>query len=186
MLKEEKREKVTIDNIRAKAFGETAPVEEKDDLLYDMQSEDTPAISKITIGDAEEYFEDLGLEYNVDYKDSAKEKQTIRDKKEEKIVEDEKIELPEVEEEIIEEEKTQDIGLPELEEIPNLEETQVLEPIEDLEITKEQLKPKSAEEIKKVKKITDAQLEPESVIDEDEPDEKNLYDLIDMMYESKE
>ena len=28
-----------------------------------------PELDKITMGDAEEYFEDLGLEYNVDYKD---------------------------------------------------------------------------------------------------------------------
>jgi hypothetical protein len=35
---------------------------------------DKPGIDKVTIGDAEEYFEDLGLEYNIDYKDLAKEK----------------------------------------------------------------------------------------------------------------
>ena len=32
-------------------------------------NDDTPAVPKVTVGDAEEYFEDLGLEYNVDYKD---------------------------------------------------------------------------------------------------------------------
>ena len=191
MLKEEKKDKVTIDKVREKAYGATA-IEEEKDLLYDMQSQETPAISKITIGDAEEYFEDLGLEYNVDYKDSAKAKETIEteEKPKRKIVKKTEEELQEEKIKI-----NQDISLPELEDIPNLEETgpiesvdidEVVEAEEDLEITKEQLKPKSADEIKKVKKITDVQLEPDTVIDDDEPDEKNLYDLIDMMYESKE
>ena len=35
------------------------------------------------MGDAEEYFEDLGLEYNVDYKDTSKEKANGRRSKKE-------------------------------------------------------------------------------------------------------
>lgn len=42
--------------------------------FYDL-SEASPTIKEITLGDAEEYFTDLGLEYNVDYK--------VDDKKEE-------------------------------------------------------------------------------------------------------
>ena len=34
--------------------------------------EDKPAVKEVTMGDAVEYFEDLGLEYNVDYMDASK------------------------------------------------------------------------------------------------------------------
>ena len=170
LYEQDKKDAVTIDKIRQKAYGVEIPTDDEDNLglLYDMKNEEKPAISKITIGDAEEYFEDLGLEYNVDYKDSTKAKED--NKRTVKInemsvdpgksfEEDNRIELPDVEE------------------IDASDD-------EELEITKEQLKPKSAEEIKKVKKITDLDLETEE--DKEEPEEKNLYDLIDMMYESKE
>ena len=49
--------------------------------------DDKPAIDKISIGDAVEYFEDLGLEYDVDYKDLAKEKMT-RTKKNKELSEE--------------------------------------------------------------------------------------------------
>lgn len=53
--------------------------EEEDSSLLDLSTEtDTPEVKKVTVGDAEEYFEDLGLEYNVDYKDASKEKATGR------------------------------------------------------------------------------------------------------------
>ena len=153
MFAREKKEEVTLDDVRQKAYGIEDIKEEDDDLglLYDMKKEDKPAISKITLGDAEEYFEDLGLEYNVDYKDSAKEKN-----KKSKI--------------------------DETEEITSLENIKEIESEKELEITKEQIKPRSAKEIKKVKKITDLDLE----VEKEEPEEKNLYDLIDMMYDSKE
>lgn len=164
MFAKEKRPEVTLDTVRQKAFGIETNSEPDDDLglLYDMKNDDTPAISKITLGDAEEYFDDLGLEYNVDYKDSAKMKQ---DKPKNSTRSTKNKELSDkVEEEI----KTQ----------------KELESTKELEITKEQLKPKTAKEIKKVKKIADSDLgmskEPE-----EEPEEKNLYDLIDMMYETK-
>ena len=128
-----------------------------------MKEEEVPAISKITLGDAEEYFDDLGLEYNVDYKDSAKEHRVP--KKESKKVVD------------VAEDTLEHIDL-------DLEYTKEhkLSSTKDLEITKEQLKPKTAKEIKKIKNIKDLDVEEEP----EEPDEKNLYDLIDMMYESKE
>ena len=161
----EKKETVTLDTVRQKAYG-VSPVETKEEedddlgLLYDMKQEESPAISKITLGDAEEYFDDLGLEYNVDYKDTAKERKTEEDQKpEEKPIEKE------------------------------LEKK--LESTAELEITKEQMRPKTAKEIKKVTKIKDLDISDdvstkEKLDDTEEPDEKNLYDLIDMMYESKE
>lgn len=44
------------------------------------------------------------------------------------------------------------------------------------------MKPKTAKEIKKVTKIEDADLGMNSSNDNEEAVEKNLYDLIDMMY----
>lgn len=84
---------VDLDTVREKAYGDLASDitasmyenieennEEGDDnnLLYDLNENDSPAVRKVTVGDAEEYYNDLGLEYNVDYKDTAKEKATGR------------------------------------------------------------------------------------------------------------
>ena len=82
-----------LDSIREKAYGfnrfsdlsndyeeeteEKLPFEEdfKDDsLLDDIVPENKPVVDKVSIADAEQYFEDLGLEYNVDYKDGVYEK----------------------------------------------------------------------------------------------------------------
>lgn len=77
--------KDNLDLIREKAYGDlagdiTASIEdevidieeekpkEKEDLLYDLSDEKSPTVKTVTVGDAEEYFNDLGLEYNVDYK----------------------------------------------------------------------------------------------------------------------
>lgn len=85
--------KVDLDTVREKAYGDlasdiTASImdepekdpkeEEKHDDLYDLNDMDHPVVSNVTVGDAEEYFNDLGLEYNVDYKDDKKEKPTGR------------------------------------------------------------------------------------------------------------
>ena len=107
------REDLDLDAIRRKAYGkleddlqvvqtediadEVEPVEEN--LLVDLSQEDTPTVNKVTVGDAEEYFEDLGLEYNNDYIDASKEKASGRRVKEEKQyeeVEEEKTEKAQV------------------------------------------------------------------------------------------
>ena len=95
------REHVSVDDVRRKAYGNladdiaadingsntTPEVSEKtedksddsDNLLVDLSKDDEkPTVSEVTMGDAEEYFRDLGLEYNIDYKDSSKEKATGR------------------------------------------------------------------------------------------------------------
>lgn len=94
------REHMSVDDVRRKAYGDLAddialdidgknnklPVEEstKDDsgedtnLLVDLSDNEKPRVSEVTVGDAEEYFRDLGLEYNIDYKDTSKEKATGR------------------------------------------------------------------------------------------------------------
>lgn len=143
LFTEEKRKPVVVeekkpldfDKVREKAYGITKEEEPKEDknLLYEMESVDEkPGIEKISIGDAEEYFEDLGLEYDVDYKDLAKEKMT-RTKK-------------------------------------NQELTEVVD-----------------EEIKEDKKIEEEMFKKQEdfIPNEEEVEEKNLYDLIDLMYDSK-
>lgn len=168
---QDKKEEITVEEVRQKAFGIDDKKEDDDlGLLYDMKQDDTPAVSKVTIGDAEEYFDDLGLEYNVDYKDTAKEaelrKQIIDNSKED-----------------VDNDLTQEIEEININDF-NFGDDESLESTQELEITKEQIKPKTAKEIKKVKKIKDIDLDDED--ENEEPEEKNLYDLIDMMYESKE
>ena len=160
---EERKKEINFDSIREKAFGVTSTkkqeepvVTEEKSLLYDMQEEnDLPSIGKITLGDAEEYFEDLGLEYEVDYKDEAKQNIT-RSLKNKELTET-------IEEEIKEEIKIE-------EEQQEIKET-----------------PKKTRATRTKKKEIEV-VEESPVIEEEyqEPEEKNLYDLIDMMYESKE
>lgn len=78
------RSSVNVDDVRNKAFAEkteefleeevpTSPIEveeEDDNLFVDLSNErEKPEVKEITVGDAVEYFNDLGLEYNVDYVD---------------------------------------------------------------------------------------------------------------------
>lgn len=84
------KEKLNVDDVREKAFGNTVEdevkVEENTDpvrptfevetttnLLVDLSDDEVkPTVKDVTVGDAVEYFEDLGLEYNVDYLDASK------------------------------------------------------------------------------------------------------------------
>ena len=93
------RDSINVDDVRNKAYGkadeapkkpvreielmepeeEKKPVfeEEEDDsnLLVDLSKDnDKPSVKEVTMGDALEYFQDLGLEYNVDYMDASKER----------------------------------------------------------------------------------------------------------------
>jgi hypothetical protein len=80
-------QKADLDLVREKAYGDLANdisdsihdeielLDTEDDnpkesasLLYDLNDETSPSVKNVTMGDAEEYFNDLGLEYNVDYK----------------------------------------------------------------------------------------------------------------------
>ena len=101
------RDSINVDDVRNKAYGkadektkkpvreielmepeeEKKPVfeEEEDDsnLLVDLSKEnDKPSVKEVTMGDALEYFQDLGLEYNVDYMDASKERASGRRVKE--------------------------------------------------------------------------------------------------------
>lgn len=117
---------VSVDDIRNKAYGERRRLErnsevededttkfeveeeiDNDDLLVDLSDRSKPEVKELTMGDAEEYFQDLGLEYNVDYVDVSTDtpKKEKPKKVEEKPVEEEKKEEVPVKEEVIIEEK---------------------------------------------------------------------------------
>ncbi len=87
--------KIDLDSVREKAYGDlstdisqsmeevtkgyedddSVDLTEDDELLYDLNdNESSPAVKEVTVGDAEEYFNELGLEYNIDYKDTSVEK----------------------------------------------------------------------------------------------------------------
>ena len=85
--------KMDLDSVRNKAFGDLEyelfdNTPSKEDLeekeiqkeipkreikkIYDMSKVSKPAIEKVTLGEADDYFNDLGLAYNTDYKDISK------------------------------------------------------------------------------------------------------------------
>lgn len=81
--------KMDFDSVRNKAFGDLEnelfpPTEEKKEIkkeepkkrnlnyVYDSKK-GKPEIDKVTLGEADEFFNDLGLAYNTDYKDMSKE-----------------------------------------------------------------------------------------------------------------
>ncbi len=98
------RRRLSVDDVRKKAYGtisddlvddmdkdvptkEVKEEEKKDDdnVLVDLSDDNKkPTVDEVTMGDAEEYYDDLGLEYNVDYVDSAKGKHVKETKEEEK------------------------------------------------------------------------------------------------------
>ena len=95
-----KSKNIDVDSVREKAYGNSddifeeeltsnkqkeSPKEETEDFaikeedsLLDISADNTPSVAKVTMGDAEEYYSDLGLEYNIDYKDVSHEKATGR------------------------------------------------------------------------------------------------------------
>ena len=84
------RKNADVDSIRQKAYGikqepviieEEEKKEEEKVTLYDNitdEYDNKPIVDQVTVGDAEEYFNDLGLEYNIDYKDRHYENATGR------------------------------------------------------------------------------------------------------------
>ena len=83
--------KVDLDTVRNKALGNVEsndvskkdPKREKEESFYDVNTS-KPSVDKVTLADADEYYSDLGLAYNVDYSDKSR---TISNshKKEEKV-----------------------------------------------------------------------------------------------------
>ena len=76
MMNVEKKEEIPVKEVPVTTF--EVEEEEEENLLVDLSDEkDKPEVKEITMGDALEYFQDLGLEYNVDYVDASKEKQVV-------------------------------------------------------------------------------------------------------------
>ncbi len=177
---------MNVDDIRNKAYGrrssdyveeltnppeppKTLPpafeVEESEDenLLVDLTDEKKPEVKEITVGDAIEYYHDLGLEYNVDYVDASNKNQ------------------PKTNQDDLEEEIKDTIdNSPEGIEEPVIEKT--------MEIPQEEIKKEEKKEVTPVE-IKEEELEEEKpVVEEKEEtsDDDNLFDLIDSMYKDDE
>lgn len=165
------RSNVSVDDIRNKAYGTTAEEEDKneysprsfeldedeDDLLVDLSDDKgKPEVKELTMGDALEYFQDLGLEYNVDYVDASKERTTarrVRDNYDEFTEDNEKkIDDTPVSTKRVDEEKSKEV--------------------------EKEVKTTSVVEIKDESKNEDTNVS----LDDDD----NLFDLIDSMYQESE
>ena len=167
------RGKLSVDDVRNKAYGTLSddiakdieePVLESsfeiddDNLLVDLTADDDkPSVKEVTMGDALEYFQDLGLEYNVDYVDATKEKATGRRAKEYyEELEEEKEEVK-VDNDSIVKEKVK---------------VEIKKEQEITKVVKEDKEPEVKVE-KKEEKTTDVDLDSDD----------NLFDLIDSMYQ---
>lgn len=177
------REKMNLDDIRKKAFGQ--PIEEKiDDIseeierdvkedentLVDLSDDSkTPEVSSITMGDAMEYFEDLGLEYNNDYID--KSKVAGVETKEEKLDEE-----PEIEDEKVNELSNKELKIYDNTALEEDEDTEEYNVLDDRKFT---VKKEVEDDINDDVIVTEKQ--DDEVIENNDSD--NLFDLIDSMYE---
>ena len=122
------RSNLNLDDVRKKAYGSTIkedlerefmddsvkeePVykEEKEDvnLLVDLNEDEKPSVKELTMGDALEYFHDLGLEYNVDYVDASNTVgRRVRDNYDEEDSAEEVSKLSRLDEERVEEKTTE-------------------------------------------------------------------------------
>lgn len=85
--------KRSVDEVRKKAYSYLS--EEKPE----PKLEDTKKLS-VTVGDAKDYYDELGLEYNVDYKDTSIEEQKKAPIEPKPIIEEPAVEIKEEQEEI--------------------------------------------------------------------------------------
>lgn len=106
------RGRVSVDDIRNKAYGkkeeakEESKIEvedEEENVMVDLSDKAKPEVKEITMGDALEYFQDLGLEYNVDYVDASTEKKNAPEVESEKEIEIKEAPVEEKKEEVVEE-----------------------------------------------------------------------------------
>lgn len=183
-------DKLDLDSVRRKAYGNDIAYDIENDIEEDYndmeQTEEettldmtdtnmTPVVEKVTVGDAEEYFADLGLEYNVDYKDHSKEKMTKRRSRVEKeeVVENSEEENSFNEEEyettpVFEEENREEVESADT--FDELNSTEIEQDIEEEPVKEEKKRTRS----KKVEETEEVEIE------------DNLFDLIDSMYDEGE
>ena len=105
--------------------------EAEDNVMVDLSDRSKPEVKELTMGDAEEYFEDLGLEYNVDYVDVSTDRSKLKN-------------------------------------------------TDDIEELKEEVIDDAPSKKDEPDEASDVRIEAEK---ETEPDDDNLFDLIDSMYE---
>ncbi len=190
---------MNVDDIRAKAYGrrssedveveevvpEKKPIEsvfevdnsEDENLLVDLTDEKKPEVKEITVGDAMEYYHDLGLEYNVDYVDASN--KNAPKPKSDDLEEDIKDTIDQsTEEEVVEEpviERTmeipQEVTTPETVPETTPETTPVEEEKKEEPVVEEKVEEEKLEEETK-----------EATLDDDD----NLFDLIDSMYKDED
>ena len=166
------RSNVSVDEVRDKALGvehEEAKTEENDtkfnvddgeddNLLVDLTDDsEKPEVKELTMGDALEYFQDLGLEYNVDYLDANN--KGSQNKVNPKISKYEEANV-----EVKSEEKKPSIS----------------------EVLKKEAGINKKEEAEKFESnIKPTIIKNESIEDDTKKEDDNLFDLIDSMYEEK-
>ncbi len=190
------KRKVSVDEVRNKAYGQLSDdieremidnidedetkfslekqnVEDEDiNILVDLSDEkEKPAVKEVTVGDAVEYFQDLGLEYNVDYVDATKEQHKKKEEAEVKP-EEPKRRRREV---IINDYEDDSQNVMEIEEkdIPIEEDNSDL----DYDLNKDENK---EEKVESTKNENDSNID--KLLDTDD----NLFDLIDSMYQENE
>ena len=178
------RSRVSVDDVRNKALGVDMNEEiikqpqettfeiddtEDDNLLVDLTDEKgKPEVKELTMGDALEYFQDLGLEYNVDYVDASKKNNQLRRVNR---IEEEKDSKPSIGEVLKREVKPKEVA----------EET---EQHADEDTFK--LNTKAMDEENENKKTTPIIKDESNASSKDmQDDDDNLFDLIDSMYEEK-
>ena len=178
------RSRVSVDDVRNKALGVDMNEEiikqpqettfeiddtEDDNLLVDLTDEKgKPEVKELTMGDALEYFQDLGLEYNVDYVEASKKNSQPRRVNR---IEEEKDSKPSIGEVLKREVKPKAVA----------EET---EQHADEDTFK--LNTKAMDEENENKKTTPIIKDESNASSKDmQDDDDNLFDLIDSMYEEK-
>lgn len=177
------RSRVSVDDVRNKALGVDMNEEiikqpqettfeiddtEDDNLLVDLTDEKgKPEVKELTMGDALEYFQDLGLEYNVDYVDASKKNSQPRRFNR---TEEEKDSKPSIGEVLKREVKPKAVA----------EETD-----QHADEDTFKLNTKAMDEENENKKTTPIIKDESNASSKDMQDDDNLFDLIDSMYEEK-
>ena len=178
------RSRVSVDDVRNKALGVDMNEEiikqpqettfeiddtEDDNLLVDLTDEKgKPEVKELTMGDALEYFQDLGLEYNVDYVDASKKNSQPRRFNR---TEEEKDSKPSIGEVLKREVKPKAVA----------EETK-----QHADEDTFKLNTKAMDEENENKKTTPIIKDESNASSKDmQDDDDNLFDLIDSMYEEK-
>ena len=140
--------------------------ERNNNLLIDLRENNAPEVNRVTISDAEEYFEDLGLQYDTDYIDASKAKASG------KRLKSDSYDSPRVEEE-------------KEDEIPSFLQEDDLSHFAEESL--EPIFPPKEEHFEEEKKDFFAGEQSVAIFDnkteDDATDDDNLFDLIDSMYD---